>query len=509
MPSLEQIAKGAKASGLTQKDFESRILANPRYSGVSREDIAAAWGGGLKKKDQPSGISSPGERMESTESPSLSAQVPAPTRPISVSEVAPSLSRQQGLSDLSKQKPASTKPRGEYDGLARPGRTPVAPADIIATATQKQMTNENELGQVRAFAGRELLNEIANITSKVTDDQAGPALLRNAKKVDDLYRQFSPDDSGSMFVRDQNGNTAIDPNALNNVFKFADAEVAKGVALKLREEELGNAIGNNVASRFGLSALATVFSLPDYIGNSIISAPYYFSRAMTPGFTGEFNPVTNAFGDFANRNSIRTESGDIGKGFTDVKNELSRAEMVTDFGEDRVNLGIYGNFKEGTTEGVLVGIALLGNSLVENLPQLAVTAIAPEIGLPILATMAGVESYNEVLDNKNYNTTDKVGYATVMGGIELLSEGLLKADIRALRSALSDAGIDLATKQGKKELGDLMFGKVPQSLRVLIEEPIEEVMVSATGEIMKYAIEGKPINAVSYTHLTLPTKRIV
>jgi len=50
MPSLEQIAKGAKASGLTQKDFESRILANPRYSGVSREDIAVAWGGGLKKK---------------------------------------------------------------------------------------------------------------------------------------------------------------------------------------------------------------------------------------------------------------------------------------------------------------------------------------------------------------------------------------------------------------------------------------------------------------------------
>lgn len=100
MPSLEQIAKGAKASGLTQKDFESRILANPRYSGVSREDIATAWGGGLKKKDQSSGISSPGERMESTESPSLSTQVPAPTRPTSVSEVAPSLTKQIGVPDV-------------------------------------------------------------------------------------------------------------------------------------------------------------------------------------------------------------------------------------------------------------------------------------------------------------------------------------------------------------------------------------------------------------------------
>jgi len=70
MPSLEQIAKGAKASGLTQKDFESRILANPRYSGVSREDIAAAWGGGLKKKDQPSGLKEPGTKTESMVSPS-------------------------------------------------------------------------------------------------------------------------------------------------------------------------------------------------------------------------------------------------------------------------------------------------------------------------------------------------------------------------------------------------------------------------------------------------------
>jgi hypothetical protein len=497
MPSLEQIAKGAKASGLTQKDFESRILANPRYSGVSREDIAAAWGGGLKKKDQPSGISSPGERMESTESPSLSAQVPAPTRPISVSEVAPSLSRQQGLSDLSKQKPASTKPRGEYDGLARPGRTPVAPADIIATATQKQMTNENELGQVRAFAGRELLNEIANITSKVTDDQAGPVLLRNAKKVDDLYRQFSPDDSGSMFVRDQNGNTAIDPNALNNVFKFADAEVAKGVALKLREENLGEAVGNNATSRLGLSVLEMAFTLPDLIGNLALSAPYYLSRAMTPGFTGEFNPVTTAFGDFADRNRIQTESGEIGKGFGEVRNELSRAEMVTDFGEERANLGIVGNFKEGTAEGFNAGMAMLGNAFVENLPQLAVTAIAPEIGLPMLATMSATQTYNEVLDNKDYSTADKVAYATVMGGIEFLSERILNADIKALRGAITDAGIDLSTKQGKKELGDLMFGKVPQSLRVAIEEPLEEAIVAATGEVMQAAIEGKPINVAN------------
>ena len=407
MPSLEQIANGAKASGLTQKDFEARILANPRYSGITREEIAAAWNSGLKKKDQSSGLNGPGTKTASTASRSLSSIKEQSTQPTSVSDVAPSLSRQQGLSDLSKQKPASTKPRGEYDGLARPGRTPVAVADaVIAKASEKQMTNENELGQVRAFAGRELLNEIANITSKVTDDQAGPALLRNAKKVDDLYRQFSPDDSGSMFVRDQNGNTAIDPNALNNVFKFADAEVAKGVALKLREEELGNAIGNNAASRIGLSVLEMAFTLPDLIGNLALSAPYYLSRAMTPGFTGEFNPVTTAFGDFADRNRIQTELGEIGKGFGEVRNELSRAEMVTDFGEERVNLGIVGNFSEGTVEGFGAGMAMLGNSFIENLPQLAITVIAPEIGLPMLATMSSTQTYNEVLDNKNYSTAD-------------------------------------------------------------------------------------------------------
>ena len=497
MPSLEQIAKGAKASGLTQKDFEARILANPRYSNLSREEIATAWGGGLKKKDQSSGLNEPGTKTASTVSPSrLSGVVPS-TRPTSVSDVAPSLSRQQGLSDLSKQKPASTKPRGEYDGLARPGRTPVVPADVIATATQKQMTNENELGQVRAFAGRELLNEIANITSKVTDDQAGPALLRNAKKVDDLYRQFSPDDSGSMFVRDQNGKTSIDPNALNNVFKFADAEVAKGVALKLREEELGEAVGNNATSRLGLSVLEMAFTLPDLIGNLALSAPYYLSRAMTPGFTGEFNPVTTAFGDFADRNRIQTELGEIGKGFGEVRNELSRAEMVTDFGEERANLGIVGNFSEGTVEGFGAGMAMLGNSFVENLPQLAITVIAPEIGLPMLATMSATQTYNEVLDNKNYSTADKVAYATVMGGVEFLSEKILNADIRALRGAISDAGIDLTTKQGKKELADLMFGKVPKSLRVAVEEPLEEAIVSATGEVMQAAIEGKPINVAN------------
>ena len=84
-----------------------------------------------------------------------------------------------------------------------------------------------------------------------------------------------------------------------------------------------------------------------------------------------------------------------------------------------------------------------------------------------------------------------------MGGVEFLSEKILNADIRALRGAISDAGIDLTTKQGKKELADLMFGKVPKSLRVAVEEPLEEAIVSATGEVMQAAIEGKPINVAN------------
>lgn len=87
MPSLEQIAKGAKASGLTQKDFEARILANPKYSNLSREEVAAAWSGGLKKKDQSSGLKEPGTKTESTASQSLSSTREQSTQPTLASAV--------------------------------------------------------------------------------------------------------------------------------------------------------------------------------------------------------------------------------------------------------------------------------------------------------------------------------------------------------------------------------------------------------------------------------------
>jgi hypothetical protein len=100
MQELEELVKSAKLDGFSQDEFTKALLRNPKYKGVNPEQIASAWGSGVKKKDQPLAPSSPGAKTVSTESPLQSGLREQPTPSTSELEPAPSLSRAAGLRDV-------------------------------------------------------------------------------------------------------------------------------------------------------------------------------------------------------------------------------------------------------------------------------------------------------------------------------------------------------------------------------------------------------------------------
>jgi hypothetical protein len=100
MQELEELVKSAKLDGFSQDEFTKALLRNPKYKGVNPEQIASAWGSGVKKKDQPLAPSSPGAKTASTESPLQSGSKEQPTPSTSELEPAPSLSRAAGLRDV-------------------------------------------------------------------------------------------------------------------------------------------------------------------------------------------------------------------------------------------------------------------------------------------------------------------------------------------------------------------------------------------------------------------------
>jgi hypothetical protein len=100
MQELEELVKSAKLDGFSQDEFTKALLRNPKYKGVNPEQIASAWGSGVKKKDQSLVPSSPGAKTASTASPLQSGLREQVTPSTSELEPAPFLSRAAGLRDV-------------------------------------------------------------------------------------------------------------------------------------------------------------------------------------------------------------------------------------------------------------------------------------------------------------------------------------------------------------------------------------------------------------------------
>jgi hypothetical protein len=448
MPSLEQIAKGAKASGLNQKDFESRILANPRYSGVSREDIAAAWGGGLKKKDQPSGISSPGGRMESTESPSLSAQVPAPTQPTSVSEVAPSLSRQQGLSDLSKQKPASTsKAEGLY-GIKR--------NEIYQNAALQVIQENIDNGYITA-------DEVASLSQ--TPDKIFESIAERKTKES----QLPPPKIGGKEIE-------LFPNQLKGGQRSPEQDAIEaqrqsfskrsGATLKVEQE-------NELNSRLQeLTKQEIISKLPEDKRNDKeflkeIEKDLFLNQGIGLDLSGDkrFNDQ-NVFKDIAVSLGAGIQSIDYG-----IRSSLGSgtdmfglpleagnilAKQGIKYNSTQFEQDVFDAMDDGDFENA-ARITL--NVTANSLPIMAVSAASSFAGGPAasyatLAALSAAQTYGDVKDEewfKEMSDIEALGYVSAMGGTEAFGEifgGRMLT--RAMRSIATSAGKEIAEKTFKE-----------------------------------------------------------
>lgn len=336
-----------------------------------------------------------------------------------------------------------------------------------------------------------------------TADKAIEALLQNREDLESQYSMMNTmmdiDNPQPLFIEttDEEGNKK---QVVNNAALAAPYRSYSEETKRQKDDyqqylddlaSQGDAWANNTFTRFGLSALATAALIPEIIQN----LPATLEDMALGAIEGRYNPM----GFFAPPTHARylrqqkNELGDIGSALMSYSEQLSFAERVDDFGMERAMKGIAGNLTDGTIGGFGTGIAMMGSSFIENIPQLALAVTMPEIGLPILGVMSGTNTFNSVRD-ENYSIGDKMTYAVAVGTAEYLSEKVFSSDISAAAEWAAKNGVKLGTKESKAALGDAMFGWMPKALRQPMEEGFEEVIVATVDEGFAASLEGRPMN---------------
>ena len=336
-----------------------------------------------------------------------------------------------------------------------------------------------------------------------TADKAIEALLQNREDLESQYSMMNTmmdiDNPQPLFIEttDEEGNKK---QVVNNAALAAPYRSYSEETKRQKDDyqqylddlaSQGDSWANNTFTRFGLNALATAALIPEIIQN----LPATLEDMALGAIEGRYNPM----GFFAPPTHARylsqqkNELGDIGSALMSYSEQLSFAERVDDFGMERATKGIAGNLTDGTIGGFGTGIAMMGSSFIENIPQLAVAITMPEIGLPILGVMSGTNTFNRVRD-ENYSIGDKMTYAVAVGTAEYLSEKVFSSDISAAAEWAAKNGVKLGTKESKAALGDAMFGWMPKALRQPMEEGFEEVIVAIVDEGFAASLEGRPMN---------------
>lgn len=155
-------------------------------------------------------------------------------------------------------------------------------------------------------------------------------------------------------------------------------------------------------------------------------------------------------------------------------------------------------FAEGE---VGLGSLSLGLTLAEQVPQIAVTIVAPEIGLAAGAVSAGGSTYMDQRNRLDMSASDKFFSTVVSAGAEYLFEKIAFGDIQAARRSLGiDDGVVAATKAEKEairknvtnELRKKTKWELPKSIgRQAVEEGGEEIAVELTNSALAYLISGE------------------
>lgn len=146
----------------------------------------------------------------------------------------------------------------------------------------------------------------------------------------------------------------------------------------------------------------------------------------------------------------------------------------------------------------------LGLTLAEQFPQVAMTIIAPEIGLAVGAGSAGTASYMDVRNRLDMNIADKVTTTVVSAASEYVFEKITMTDIRLARKALGiDEAIDVAGAGVKKTARNKALKELRKQskMRPLVQtgeqflsEGLEEVGVELTNGILAYMISGEVVD---------------
>ena len=143
----------------------------------------------------------------------------------------------------------------------------------------------------------------------------------------------------------------------------------------------------------------------------------------------------------------------------------------------------------------------LGLTLAEQVPQIAITIVAPPAGLAVGAVSAGVSSYTGVRNRLDLSPGEKFATTLVSAGAEYLFEKIAFGDIKAARKAFGiDDGIAAATKAEKKAVQKEVLDELRKQTRFkplknvakqALEEGGEEFGVELTNAVTAWLISGE------------------
>lgn len=188
---------------------------------------------------------------------------------------------------------------------------------------------------------------------------------------------------------------------------------------------------------------------------------------------------------------ITGKDSELADFFLDGAATRSRDALI-DYGlsEQEISNGMLNNALDGN---IKASLAMLGSTLVQQLPQYALQAVAAPIALPLMGISAAGGGYSLYEDRSDLSEAEKMILGIGIGSAEYMAERLFLGDINMLRKALGKEGVESLTK---KELGDMMFGALPKGVRSVMEEGTEELLTSVAQQTLGKIIAGEEFNPI-------------
>ena len=160
--------------------------------------------------------------------------------------------------------------------------------------------------------------------------------------------------------------------------------------------------------------------------------------------------------------------------------------------QEQIEKGIVENFSEGDVEAGMTNLLLTG---LEQVPQLALMSVAPNLGMTALAVSAGGQQYSSLMVNPDVSKGAAVSSGIFLGAAEAMTERIFRTDVNQLRRAftMSKYGSVKEIFKSKSVLKNLRgFGM--SFVKSGSEEALEEGIVGVLEQVTNAYILGEPIN---------------